>query len=104
MEALTAPAMPPPLGWRDEVLLVDTSFSLGFVKPFHGLELGISDKAFGCAGAGVGFAYADPDAQIGFAYASNKMSFYGQDDPREKAVRNVFYTCLERMGEIPQID
>jgi CubicO group peptidase (beta-lactamase class C family) len=101
MEALTAPAVPPLAGWRDEVLQVDTSYSLGFGKPFHDFEFGISDKAFGCAGAGVGFAYADPDAQVGFAYAANKMSFYGQDDPREKAVRDVFYICLEKMRDGP---
>ncbi len=104
LEAVTAPAMPPPLGWRDEVLQVDTSFSLGFVKPFHAFEFGVSHKAFGCGGAGVGFAHADPDAQVGFGYASNKMSFYGQDDPREQPVRDVFYMCLERMGQLPQID
>ena len=94
IDALTAPAVESPQGWRDEVLLVDTSYSLGFVKPFHACQFGASDKAFGCAGAGVGFAFADPDAQVGFAYASNKMSFYGQDDPREKAVRDAFYECL----------
>jgi CubicO group peptidase (beta-lactamase class C family) len=95
-DALTAPAAKPPEGWRDEVLLADTSFSLGFAKPFHAFQFGISDKAFGCAGAGVGFAYADPDAGLGFAYATNKMSFYGQDDPREKSVRDAVYGCLER--------
>lgn len=98
IDALTAPAVEPPEGWRDEVLLVDTSYSLGFVKPFHAFQFGASDKAFGCAGAGVGFAFADPDARVGFAYTSNKMSFYGQDDPREKAVRDAFYTCLARRG------
>ncbi len=94
LEALTAAAVAPPGGWRDEVLLVDTSYSYGFMKPFHGFEFGVSHKAFGCAGAGVGFAYADPVAQVGFAYASNKMSYYGQGDPREKAVRDVFHRCL----------
>jgi CubicO group peptidase (beta-lactamase class C family) len=97
LEALTAPAETPPGGWQDEVLLVDTSYSYGFTKPFHAFEFGMSDKAFGCAGAGVGFAYADPDAEVGFAYASNKMSYYGQDDPREKAVRDVFHRCLGYM-------
>jgi CubicO group peptidase (beta-lactamase class C family) len=98
LDALTAPAAKPPEGWRDEVLLVDTSYSLGFAKPFHAFQFGASDKAFGCAGAGVGFAFADPDAQVGFAYASNKMSFCGQDDPREKAVRDTFYACLARQS------
>ncbi len=100
LEALTARAVAPPGGWRDEVLLVDTSYSYGFMKPFHAFEFGVSHKAFGCAGAGVGFAYADPDAQAGFAYASNKMSYYGQDDPREKSVRDAFYRCLGNMRQI----
>jgi CubicO group peptidase (beta-lactamase class C family) len=98
LDALRAPAFEPPQGWRDEVLLVDASYSLGFVKPFFAFRFGASDKAFGCAGAGVGFAFADPDARVGFAYASNKMSFYGQDDPREKAVRDTLYACLARQG------
>ncbi len=97
LEALTSPAAAPPGGWQDEVLLVDTSYSYGFTKPFHAFEFGMSGKAFGCAGAGVGFAYADPDAQVAFAYASNKMSYYGQDDPREKGLRDAFYRCLGYM-------
>ncbi|HEM61910.1 MAG TPA: class A beta-lactamase-related serine hydrolase [Chloroflexi bacterium] len=104
LEALIAPVAEPQEGWRDEILLVDTSYSLGFVKPFHAFQFGASDTAFGCAGAGVGFAFADPDAQVGYAYASNKMTFYGQDDPREKAVRDAFYQCLARQGHAAGMD
>jgi CubicO group peptidase (beta-lactamase class C family) len=96
IEALTMPAVPPPSGLRDEVMLVDTRFSLGFEKPFRGYyEFGISDKAFGFAGASGSFAFADPDAQVGYAYGRNKVDIYGPGDPREKALRNVFYGCLE---------
>jgi hypothetical protein len=28
----------------------------------------------------------------------SEKSFYGQDDPREKAVRDAFYMCLEKTG------
>src|SRR2546422_8109346 len=34
--------------------------------------------------SGGAFAYADPDAQLGFAYAPNKMGFYPWNDPRDK--------------------
>ena len=36
LEELTRPPSPPAQGWHDEVLKVDTAFSLGFVRP-HGL-------------------------------------------------------------------
>ncbi|MGD8399208.1 MAG: serine hydrolase domain-containing protein, partial [Anaerolineae bacterium] len=62
LEALVAPPAPPPAGPRDEVLRTDTSFSLGFLRPFPGHRFGSSPRAFGAPGAGGSFAYADPDA------------------------------------------
>jgi CubicO group peptidase (beta-lactamase class C family) len=98
MEALTVPASPPPAGLRDEVMRVNTSFSLGFERPFHGQYHGldISDHAFGFAGASGALAFADPDAQVGYAYGRNKIDIYGPGDPREKAVRKALYRCLKR--------
>jgi CubicO group peptidase (beta-lactamase class C family) len=96
MEAITAPAIPPPSGLRDEVMLVDNSFWLGFNRPFHGFRFGTSDKAFGFAGASGALAFADPDAEVGYAYARNKIDTYGPGDPREKALREAFYRCLAR--------
>lgn len=99
IEALTMPPVPPSSGWRDEVMLVDTCFSLGFERPFYGnRELDISGKAFGFAGASGSFAFADPEVHVGYAYARNKIDVYGPGDPREKAVRKAFYRCLKRPG------
>jgi len=59
-------------------------------------RFGSSDKAFGTMGAGGSFGFADPDAQVGFAYAPNKMGFYMWNDPREQALRDALGRCLER--------
>ncbi|HOX36732.1 MAG TPA: serine hydrolase domain-containing protein [Candidatus Brocadiia bacterium] len=94
MSALTGPEQPPSAGPMDEVLKVNTSYSLGFSKPFKEFNFGTSGKAFGAPGAGGSFAYADPDAEIGFAYAPNRMDLYMWDDPREKSLRDALYRCL----------
>jgi len=97
LEKIAGPAIPPTSGLRDEVLLVDNSFLLGFTKPFHGFRFGSSDKSFGFGGASGAFAYADPDAQVGYAYAPNKVGVYGTDDPRDKALRTALNECLGRV-------
>jgi len=48
-------------------------------------------------GAGGSFAFADPDARVGFAYVMNKMDFYLSDDPREKALRDAVYRAMARL-------
>jgi CubicO group peptidase (beta-lactamase class C family) len=98
LQALTMPAMPPSSGLRDEVLQVDMLYSLGFTRPLRDRRFGIGARAFGFGGAGGSFAFADPDAQVGYAYAPNKMGLYAFDDPREKALRDAFYRCLTRLA------
>lgn len=42
-------------------------------------------------------AFADPDTQTGYAYAPNQAGVYPFDDPREKALRDAYYGCLQRL-------
>jgi CubicO group peptidase (beta-lactamase class C family) len=99
LEALTSPPVLPALGAFDEMLRLEVAYSLGFSRPGKWLQFGVSGKAFGTPGAGGSFAFADPDARVGYAYAPNRMGLYLFDDPREKALRDAFYQCL---GRLPQ--
>ena len=66
----------------DAVLLMPTRFSLGFMKsmdnrtnkPGNTESFIIGDRAFGHVGAGGSTGFADPDCQLAFGYAMNKMS------------------------------
>jgi CubicO group peptidase (beta-lactamase class C family) len=91
---LTSFPPPPSEGWHDEVLRVDTAFSLGFARPLNEFQFGSSERAFGHPGAGGSFAFADPDREVSFAYVMNRMGFYLNDDPREKPLRDALYRCL----------
>lgn len=88
---------PPKKGRYDLVLKTDTCFSLGFFRPFPELPFGSSEKAFGSPGAGGSFGFADPDKNLGFAYAPNKMGVHLFDDPREVACRKAVYDCINRL-------
>ena len=96
MAELTAPPRPPARGWHDEVLKVDTAFSLGFARPHGELDFGFSKRSFGHPGAGGSFAFADPDVEVSFAYVMNRMGFHIANDPREKSLRDALYRCLDR--------
>jgi CubicO group peptidase (beta-lactamase class C family) len=95
LEELKRPAQRPPAGWHDEVLKVETAYSLGYIKHSPQFRFGSSDRAFGHPGAGGSFAFADPDRELAFAYAPNRLGFHLNNDPREKALRDAVYTCLE---------
>ncbi|MFK4548303.1 CubicO group peptidase (beta-lactamase class C family) [Streptomyces tendae] len=101
LEALTGTAQPPTGGLRDEVLRVDTAYSLGYIKPFPRFRFGSSaGTAFGTMGLGGSFAFADPDTGVGFAYAMNRCGFHLWDDPREVALREALFSTV--LGEAPQ--
>lgn len=101
LDALSKPAVAPTKGLRDKVLQVDTTFSLGYLKPFPKLRFGSSDKAFGTPGAGGSFGFADPDTGIGFAYAMNRAGFHLYNDPRELALRQaLFHDILGARSQI----
>jgi len=90
-------ALPEVHGDKDVVLGVPSYFSLGFLRPGPTVFFGSSQRAFGAPGAGGSFAFADPDARLGFAYVMNKLDFYLENDPREKALRDAVYRALARL-------
>jgi CubicO group peptidase (beta-lactamase class C family) len=83
----------------DEVLGVPSYFSLGFLRPGPEVAFGSSPRALGAPGAGGSFAFADPDARLGYAYVMNKLDFYLVNDPREKALRDAVYHAIGRLTE-----
>ncbi len=98
LDALTAPAAAPSAGLRDRILHIDISYSLGFGKPSKLLRFGSSERAFGIPGSGGSFAYADPDLELGYAYAPNRFAYRFFDDPREKALRDAVHRSVSRMS------
>jgi CubicO group peptidase (beta-lactamase class C family) len=97
---LTEP--PVPAGGEDVVLGVPSYFSLGFLRPGPNVDFGSSPRAFGAPGAGGSFAFADPDAHLGYAYVMNKLDFYLENDPREKALRDAVYRAMARRTDRPE--
>jgi CubicO group peptidase (beta-lactamase class C family) len=90
-------ALPPTDRPEDEVLGVPTYFSLGFLRPGPQVWFGSSERAFCAPGAGGSFAFADPDAHVGYAYVMNKLDFYYNDDPREKPLRDAVYRAIRQV-------
>ena len=95
-ERLTAP--PVMAGSRDVVIGLPTYFALGFLRPGPKVAFGSSERAFGAPGAGGSFAFADPDARLGYAYVMNMMDFHLTDDPREKPLRDAIYRAIRRLS------
>jgi CubicO group peptidase (beta-lactamase class C family) len=93
-EEITAPPRPPSGNPRDLVLWVPAAYSLGFVRPTGDFLFGLGERSLGHPGAGGSFGFADPEAQVGFAYAPNRLGHHLRDDPREKALRDALYRCL----------
>lgn len=96
---LTAP--PRMFDSTDAVMGVPSFYSLGFLRPGPQPTFGSSPRAFGTPGAGGSFAFADPDARLGYAYVMNKTDYYVFDDPREKALRDAIYAAIARTSGRP---
>ena len=95
LSQLESAAAHPSEGLRDEILHVDTSFSLGYIKPFPSFRFGGSQwRAFGTPGAGGSFGFADPEHRVGFCYAMNRSGFRLWDDERERSIRDALYQVL----------
>ena len=94
---ITQPASVPKNGAFDIVMGLDTYFSYGFLKPGPDLLYGNNQQVFGTPGAGGSYGFADPEKEIGYAYVMSKMGLYLVNDPREVAVREAMYRCVERI-------
>jgi CubicO group peptidase (beta-lactamase class C family) len=87
LQLLIAPAIPPERGFFDECMKGEIYFSLGFCKPGPTSPFG-HPGSFGHPGAGGSFGFADPQAEIGYAYVTNRMGTTLPFDPRDVALRN----------------
>lgn len=81
---------------HDYVLKMDTRFSMGFMLNQHypAARFGPGLRSFGHNGAGGSFAFADPDAELGFGYVMNRMGTYLLMDPRAQHLIDAAYKCL----------
>jgi CubicO group peptidase (beta-lactamase class C family) len=79
----------------DLLLRARRAFQLGFTKPIAEFRFGSpGGRSYGTPGLGGSFAFADPDARVGFAYAPNRLGIRLDGDPREVALRRAVYRCL----------
>jgi len=100
LDALTQPAQPPSGGLVDLILREPAVYSLGYLKPTPSSPFGSgADEAFGTPGNGGSFGFADPDANIGYCYAPNRLG-YALLDERDVALRNALY--YDVLGDRPQ--
>ena len=77
----------------DTVIFHETCFGLGYaLQP--ALAPGAGPNSFGHPGAGGALAFADPDADLGFAYLMNAMQFDPAGDPRSRGLINAVYDSL----------
>ena len=74
----------------DRVILVDTAFGLGFMLP-PALPPSAGERAFGHGGAGGSVSFADPDADLAFAYVMNDLRFEAEGDPRGESLAAAAY-------------
>ena len=96
MEALKKGHPYPAKGLKDQVLTAEMYYSFGFEKPFSEWEYARTRSAFGSFAVGGSLAFCDPEDGVAYAWITNKLGTGKWDDPREKAVRDAFYTCLEK--------
>ncbi len=78
----------------DEVLLIPTRFSLGFMMSLPSASMGPGARSFGHPGAGGSLGFADHDAKIGFGYIMNQMNPGILIDQRATAMIDAIYQSL----------
>jgi CubicO group peptidase (beta-lactamase class C family) len=95
LEALAAPPVPPTLGFYDECMLGELQYSLGFMKSNPSWRFG-SEGSYGAPGSGGSLGFADPKADVGYAYVTNQMGTALTGDPRDLALRNATYEIIQQ--------
>jgi CubicO group peptidase (beta-lactamase class C family) len=78
----------------DQVLLMTTRFSLGFMMSHLDASMGPGAHTFGHPGAGGSRGFADPDAKVGFGYVMNQMGPGILIDPRASALIDALYSSI----------
>jgi CubicO group peptidase (beta-lactamase class C family) len=89
---LSAPPVPARNGFFDECMKGEAKFSLGFMKPCEAWPFD-EPTAFGHPGAGGSIGFADPQAEIGYAYVTNRMGVELTGDRRDVALREALYSA-----------
>jgi CubicO group peptidase (beta-lactamase class C family) len=80
---------------KDEIVMIDTSFGLGFMLPPWLMQNNCGPASYGHFGAGGSVGFADPEAGISFGYLMNKMSM-DPEDKRAINLVNAVYKALNR--------
>lgn len=91
LQELIAPAIPSSHGFHDEVFKGDVQFSLGFMKSSPEWSFGFPGS-FGAPGAGGSLGFADPTAQIGYAYVPSRKGVSLTGEARDRALRHALYS------------
>jgi CubicO group peptidase (beta-lactamase class C family) len=94
LAALMAPARPPAEGFYDVVLCFRWALTLGFAQSCPDYRFGSGYTTFGAPGMGGSIGFADPQAQVGFAYVMNRMGAVVESEERQTALERAFYRCL----------
>jgi CubicO group peptidase (beta-lactamase class C family) len=79
---------------KDEVLMVDSCYGLGYML---GNSFGAANPrtAFGHGGAGGSLSFADPATGLAFAYVMNDLRFDMSGDPRSEELVRAAYRALD---------
>jgi CubicO group peptidase (beta-lactamase class C family) len=91
--ATLADAIAPHSSGLDLVLGRPSRFGLGFQLTQPERPLGPNPRAFGHFGAGGSLGFADPDAELTFAYVMNRSGPRWQN-PRNRALVDAVYACM----------
>jgi CubicO group peptidase (beta-lactamase class C family) len=89
-----AAASTPHVDAPDRVLVVRSSFGLGFALPSEVARFGPTGHGFGHDGAGGSVGFADREAGIGFGYVMNQMGMSLGVDARVDGLVRAVYSAL----------